>query len=641
MARASTRAAPSWLVCTGGGPKSSPLAPFIPVRKRVDPSPASAHCPPVPAPQSVPDLFLARPAGPPLVAECQKLLNYWAAGIPFSPIKNFTNETRFLRADELAVYQITVDTQIERRWLEDHEVPYRGQTLPATPRSRDSFDPWSLTFVRHADFQPHRSSQDLTETRRAYSCGSCRATGRVRCDKCAGRGRVHCSSCGGSGSNRCFSCSGSGHLSRHRTASRMVNCTSCAGSGRSGGGRSSCLGCNGRGMRLQEFQEEYFVPCGNCASSGQVRCSGCGGSGEVTCSRCSGCGQVTCPRCQGVGRLLAYSSCEQEEKPLRGHRKALPQFPTFSKAASPISDLSGPVVFTQDERQVIRAFGFSGQPAAQALTAAVGACRQDHTGTTLRQRITVTRCSIVQWHYSHREKAFSLFLNPAHRLLEDTSGPIFAEISRMDQLAEEACKRGDLEEAFRLNQKALCMDEASPAEKALRRRIFQTLYRDYALGAGGTLLFLIATYYALVGPPDPALFFGGLLTLLLGLWLLAYDVGLTFEGRRERLGVAVAAGGLTFLASVPARLGTNAGWGLNAFFLVTLAALALSRQAERRRRNAIETRRGEFPGVRELEAYVATLRPDPALAKRILGGLAAGIALLTLLHAFAFWRSPF
>jgi len=313
----------------------------------------------MPPPSAVKDygiLFLKRGIeDKTLLDQCQTLLDHWSNSIPFSPVKQLGTKTDFVSATEFAAYRTTVTTQIEKRWLEDHEVPFRGQLLPALFLPKSQIDPWKMNFPRFADFASHHRSIDLPDTRKACDCSTCRASGKVTCSSCSGSGEVTCYKCRGSGQNQ-----------RTREIPYIAVCTRCDGT-------FTCHSCHGSRRVNKTRTEEYYVPCGTCAASGEVTCSTCGGSGEVMC-----------PRCEGQGRLMAYVTAEQTEEPTKGEHQFVPtELPQFKKNDHPSSKLEGELVFSQDEHSRIAPLGFSDQQAATVLSAEVETCRNEHKGHVL------------------------------------------------------------------------------------------------------------------------------------------------------------------------------------------------------------------------------------------------------------------
>ena len=369
--------------------------------------------------------------------------------------------------------------------------------------------------------------------------------------------------------------------------------------------------------------EEYYVPCGTCAASG-----------KVTCSTCSGSGKVTCPRCEGERRLMAYVTAEQTEEPAKGEHQFVPtELPQFKKNDHPFSKLEGESVFTQDEQSRIAPFGFSDQQAATVLSAEVETCRNEHEGHVLRQQINVERCSIVEYRYRYAGKDHTIFINPKHGLVEDVAGPIQTAIEHMDALAKKAFDEKRYEEAYRLNLRSLCMDEATNEEKQLRDQILKRLtssYRNTAL-----LAWLLATAAWLsVGTAMLNLQFSfgvllGLIPLLAGVQLFARDCALHFRGSGSRVVAGLLIGVCAFLSGAAINAESLqwdkhnhwADWFPIAIAIFVLAAIAISRSAERSRRCEIEKHTKEFANTQALEAYVSGLNPSAGREVRIVFAL--------------------
>lgn len=369
-----------------------------------------------------------------LITECKAVLDNWSAKIPFCKIKKFSAETEFVSATEFAAFKTTVTTQIEKRWLEDHEVPYRDQPLPSKFLPKSEIDPWQEPFQLSADFASHQQSRDLTESRRVYDCSRCNASGQVTCDTCDGKRKVTCGSCDGHRFEKCsiLHCGGSGQI--RQTEDKNIRCQSCFGRKTTGRGSSKrrCSRCGGRGT--ETIQRVYYIRCDECEGKGEVRCSTCHSIGKVTCSTCGG-SVVTCPICKGACRMMSYVSAEQTEEPVKGEHQYVPtELPHFKNIDSPVSKLGGKSAFFQDERSRITKLGFFDQQAAPILSAEVESCRESHQGHVIRQQISVERCSIVEYRYQFARSDFSIFVNPSQRLVEDISGPIQTAI----ELAQKA-----------------------------------------------------------------------------------------------------------------------------------------------------------------------------------------------------------
>lgn len=120
-------------------------------------------------------------------------------------------------------------------------------------------------------------------------CSSCNGSGTSGggyCTYCDGTGYVtgaRCSRCGGTGETRCDVCGGSGQLYNGTSGFTILykTCTYCGGSG-----RASCILCGGSGsdrQRCSHCSGGYTSSsCSNCNGTG--RCSFCGGSGQTTSS---------------------------------------------------------------------------------------------------------------------------------------------------------------------------------------------------------------------------------------------------------------------------------------------------------------------------------------------------------------------
>jgi hypothetical protein len=382
-------------------------------------------------------LFLTRDVNEGLKRQCIATLDRWSASIPFAPIKKLGSKTEFVSGIELAAYHTTVTTQIEKRWFLDHEVPYRGQPLPSKLRSKIDYDVWKLDFRRYADFASHTESIDLQDTRHKFECPRCKGLGRVDCEACYARGWLTCHKCkndGQLGWLKHSACGGQGQIRKTRKIAHTKRC-GCWD-------RKKCTRCGGKGTVVVEEKQTYYDPCTSCRN-GYVRCDGCPErEGEVRCTTCGGARQVTCPRCQGQKQVMAYVTAEKSEEPTKNTSQQIPKgLPRFTKRKSPVSNLQGSLVFAQDEREQIATLGFREEPAAAVLVAEVERCRSGHTGHILRQRIEVSRCSLIEYQYRHSGALYPIYVNPAHNLVEDIAGPIQALISNTDGIAAKAYAR--------------------------------------------------------------------------------------------------------------------------------------------------------------------------------------------------------
>jgi len=343
---------------------------------------------------------------------------------------------------------------------------------------------------------------------------------------------------------------------------------------------------------------------------------------------------------------MAYITAEQTEEPAKGEHQFVPtELPQFKKNDHPFSKLEGEAVFTQDEQSRIATFGFSDQQVAPVLSAEVETCRNEHEGHVLRQQINVERCSIVEYRYRYAGKDHTIFINPKHGLVEDIAGPIQTAIENMDALAKKTFDEKRYEDAYRLNLRSLCMDEATDAEKQLRRDIFKKLDAAY-LEAASAAWFLAAVTWLFItrGLPgdDESLLkwlfvemkfnFGvllGLLPLLVGVHLFARDTGLRLKGRVSRVLSALLIGICALLSGAAINTDTLqwdkhnhwADWFPIAIVMFVLVAIGISRSQERSRRSEIEKHTNEFANTQALEAFVAGLNPSAGHEFRVVFGL--------------------
>lgn len=567
------------------------------------------------------DLFLKRPLQDQALAKStQDALNEWASKIAFSPIKEFTKQTKLVSLTEHAAYTTTVTTQIEKRWLVDHEVPFRKQSLPPQPLAKSAIDLWKLDLPWFADFGEHARSQELFETRQSYDCDACRTKGTIKCPECGGAGDLWCEWC-----------KGAGWLRKTRTVSRQFPCQTCNGTGFTGMlTKSLCTRCGGNGFKVEMVREEYKDPCTTCAAQGRVRCWKCQGSRELTCQRCN-----------GEGQLMRYVSAEQSESPEVGTRQFLPVgLPSFTKKDSPITNLAGDQVFLQDEKKTIKQIAFSGEEAASVLIPAVEECRESHVGHVLRQRIKIERCSIVEYRYQYNGTSHSIFVNPTHKLVEDTSGPIFQAISNSAVMAQKALIEKRYEDAYRFALRTLCMGEATEELKALRAKVLKRLatsYRGFAL-----LGYLLGwgPWVAAHGIQYLGFAFG-LVPLFGGAFLFSQDYGLGLGPSARRtagLLIGLCAAIPSFLIDYRASPDSAPLFNLwpNGVLGLLIVGLSLFRLKESDRRSHIEAYLKEFPDSHALEAYVVRIDPSPSRTRSILATLLFVLLCLLIIVSCCF-----
>lgn len=591
----------------------------------------------------MPELFITQAVSDPeTIKLIGKFLDQWSSSIPFSPIKKLGSQTQFVSAIAHVTYRTTVTTQIEKRWLEDHEEPYREQELPETHRPKSEFDPWETDFDCVSDFKPHRQSKVLFETRSVYDCTTCDAIGRVTCSGCAGKGKVDCSSCNGYGHITCGQCDGAGHLRKSRTIPRQVNCGHCSGSGTFVG--QCCSSCGGKGTVIKDFYEDYYIPCGNCAASGKITCSTCRGRGEVTCSTCEGTGEVTCPTCEGTTQLISYTTVEQSEEPVVNDHQFIPQnFPQFKKKENPLSNLEGELIYSQEEEGAITVFEFQNDQAGEVLKSEVETCRAKHEGHILRQRVDLNSCPILEYHYRYQGKEYTVFINPKHKIAEGLAGPIQSAIENTDALAEKAFKEKRFEDAYRLVLRGLCMDEATESEKKLRDKILSKLTSNYIIK---TLivwgLLVLAWWFGGKVVPDIRFNWYILISaipLLAGAWLFVRDWALGFTNSITKIISAMIISLCAFCSG--AAIHAEPTWvdwipfGMLTIFLIGIAA---GRSNERAKRNKIEEHLKEFSDAKALENYVFKLDKNQGADFRTIMNLSIYAFFVILISVFA-WLS--
>lgn len=587
------------------------------------------------------ELFLTRAIeDPEIIAECRRILDEWSAGIPFSPIKKLGPDTRFVSAVEHAAYKTTVTSQIERRSVKRHRVPYHGQGLPRGLAT--SADPDAVALAPFADFARHHRSEEIFDTRRKSDCSDCRATGEVTCPDCSGSGLVDCGHCDGKGFNWCDECGHTGQITKTRTRQREVECLRCDGKGwytifTRPDEREDCSTCSGHGRYMEDEEEEYPSPCLDCAASGRIFCDPCRGRAQVTCDECDGARKITCPDCDGHRMVMSYETVEVEEEPSSGSEQYLPPgLPKFNMKGHPLSNLKGPVVFSQDEPNRIGRFSFPDQPAAQLLSGIGESCRAGHGGKILRQRIEVEACGVLEYRYEHLGRQYPIYINRDHRLVGDVDGPVQAFVSDLETLAEKGLQEGRFEDAYRLASRALCMGEATEAEKQLRDRALNGLLRSYRSVALASWLFSAMAWY-LASVLLPPLRFGlwdllGLPLLLASVPLVAKDIGLRLSGPTERCVVAALLGVAFFLIGAGIGVGDEwVRWAAPAASAAAIAVFARIRSKDREMHARLEAHLGGLGSPQAREAHVLGFDPKPAFSGRMRLGLLLAVTLLSIL----------
>ena len=237
----------------------------------------------------------------------RQAVNAYADGIPNNPLTTLGDDIGISHVSLRPMYTLKVDTQYERRWKDDFDVPYRGKAghyVPDKPVWNLNLcaAPSTLTDVTHKHVIQDSEQIYTCPTcsgRGKVTCSNCGGDGTVTCSSCNGRGKTTCSSCGGKGSNRCYSCNGSGTAKRQRQETHYRgNITELVTIHET----IPCSSCGGRGSKT----------CTSCRGRGSFTCSRCNGNGEVKCSKCGGDGRVTCHTCAGQSRMIRYRAVMQE-----------------------------------------------------------------------------------------------------------------------------------------------------------------------------------------------------------------------------------------------------------------------------------------------------------------------------------------
>jgi hypothetical protein len=338
---------------------------------------------------------------------------------------------------------------------------------------------------------------------------------------------------------------------------------------------------------------------------------------------------------------MMYSiSVEQTEEPIKTERKHIPEaLPSFKKTSNPVSNISSNPIFTQDEPGAISGFAFNGEEAAKVLEGEANLCRESHTGCVIRQLFELERCSILEYRYCYEGNQQSIFVNPAHALVEDIAGPIQDAISRTDSQAQKAFDEKRYEDAFRLNIKALCMNEPSADEIGLRKSIFKELSKEYHLFAllAGLAMSLLWFFVApkIIGNTGNFGGFVGLLSGIVAVELFVRDAALRFHQTRFRRIIAPLIGLAASLSGLPICETSFGVWG-GAFdwipffiFNITLIVIGFVRFKERSRRRQIERHTCEFKNKEAIEAYVINL-DKPGIESTVLCGLCLVVFCLAI-----------
>jgi formylglycine-generating enzyme required for sulfatase activity len=333
---------------------------------------------------------------------------------------------------------------------------------------------------------------------------------------------------------------------------------------------------------------------------------------------------------------MSYTSAERSETPHTATKEHLPpSLPTFKKERDPLTGLEWTEVFGQDEDTPLHLETMKDAPAAAVLTEMSESCRKAHAGHVIRQRLRVRRAGVVEYLYAHKGKEHTIYLNPTSRHVEDLTGPIQQEIENIDRQAEKAYSDTRLEDAYRYNLRSLCMDEASPAEKELRGRIFAALFWRYfmpgAVTAGAASFAWWRSGREVLGLSFSPLTLLWLVPLALSVLLLVRDVALSFSAPKTRTVVGMLLGASSFLTTV--RLSASPSlwfeWLPFSLALLGMIVAGIWRFEEQKRRTKIEECMKQFPSTEALEKWVQAIEPNRD-AERFTIAVCVATALLLL-----------
>jgi hypothetical protein len=245
------------------------------------------------------NLFLKKEIqNPDIINQTSDLIDQWEARLPYSPIGTFSQDTTFVKLVDHACLRIEVISQVVYRSLQRNHFPDDGENCPEIPDDLNSFDIWKQECQMNLDFEEHRNSFTINETRERLICDKCKAKGVLNCLSCDGTGKVNCENCGGSG--------------------------------------------------------QVTVRNTNGGWLGMKNCSNCHGSGQTKCKRCNQ-GLANCDKCNGITKIIRCSSIEQIESPIKEEMIYISsELPVFkSENYSPLHDLKGVLSFTQNDMQII------------------------------------------------------------------------------------------------------------------------------------------------------------------------------------------------------------------------------------------------------------------------------------------------
>ncbi len=191
-------------------------------------------------------------SAPPSEDHVRGVINRWSHAGYFR-LKNMGDKIFIEGIKSGAAHKVRLQTHYERRAVHEATEPYHGG--PVDDRGQPP-EFWSVPVRRPGPFEEFREVLSIPHTERVQMC-----------PRCAGQGRVTCQTCSGTGQVACPTCQGRAYVEQHLTESNR----------------------DAQG-NMQQLTRVVQNPC-RCGD-GQVICSSCNGSRVVRCTTCAGSGRV-------------------------------------------------------------------------------------------------------------------------------------------------------------------------------------------------------------------------------------------------------------------------------------------------------------------------------------------------------------
>lgn len=254
----------------------------------------------------------------PLLKAFKERINSWANNLPHHPYKNFGEKIEIKAIKYAPTYPIRMDTQYEKRSVQQTLMPYDGRKIPQrTYFKLEDLNAWKLKLNFPENFIDKTYNYVTTGSEHVTDCATCGAKGWLICSRCDGNIEITCPGCNGKGNETCSSCQGQGEQTCHNCNGKgkkpfQDRCTTCGGNGlvlnngqhghnENSGRYRTCPTCGGN----KHINKE--INCSTCGGRGRNRCSKCSGKGIIICHRCGGSRKITCPKCSGSGKNTCYT----------------------------------------------------------------------------------------------------------------------------------------------------------------------------------------------------------------------------------------------------------------------------------------------------------------------------------------------